>query len=244
MKKLQLANTYDVCRSGKPKLCVVMIHGIASDSTTYNAAHEYFEAEEQLKDIRFVKMDLLGAGLSLKDDSLNYDYDEQVTALHNAIAELKSDVPLVLVGHSLGTFIVTRYASIYPDEVARLILISPPVYTREDYNNPLFKVGMEAFKKSIALRNADVLQEKAFVNSMDNIVMDRNNYDVLAKIKVPTVIIYGGEDQLIASHNIPGLLKKNPLISAIKTKGRHGVSRDKYTKMPGLLMEMVRDEAV
>ena len=82
------------------------------------------------------------------------------------------------------------------------------------------------------------------INSMNNIVMDRNNYDVLAKIKVPTVIIYGSEDQLIASHNIPGLLKKNSLISAIKTKGRHGVSRDKYTKMPGLLMEMVRDEAI
>ena len=46
MKKLILTNTYDVCRSEKPKVCVVMIHGIASDSTTYNEAHEYFEAED------------------------------------------------------------------------------------------------------------------------------------------------------------------------------------------------------
>ena len=244
MKKLILTNTYDVCRSGEPKLCVVMIHGIASDSTTYNAAHEYFEAEEQLKDVRFVKLDLLGSGLSLKDDSLKYDYDEQITALHNAILALKNNVPLVLVGHSLGTFIVTRYASIYPDEIARLILISPPVYTRDDYKNPLFKVGMEAFKKSIALRNADTLKEKAFNSSMDNIVMDRGNYDVLANIKTPTVLIYGKEDQLIAPHNIPGLLKTNPLISAIKTNGRHGVSRDKYTKIPALLKEVMANEVI
>lgn len=244
MKKLILTNTYDVCRSGEPRLCVVMIHGIASDSTTYNAAHEYFEAEEQLKDVRFVKLDLLGSGLSLKDDSLKYDYDEQITALHNAILALKNNVPLVLVGHSLGTFIVTRYASIYPDEIARLILISPPVYTRDDYKNPLFKVGMEAFKKSIALRNADALKEKAFNSSMDNIVMDRGNYDVLASIKTPTVLIYGKEDQLIAPHNIPGLLKTNPLISAIKTNGRHGVSRDKYTKIPALLKEMMANEVI
>lgn len=244
MKKLILTNTYDVCRSGEPKLCVVMIHGIASDSTTYNAAHEYFEAEDQLKDVRFVKLDLLGSGLSLKDDSLKYDYDEQITALHNAILALKNNVPLVLVGHSLGTFIVTRYASIYPDEIARLILISPPVYTRDDYKNPLFKVGMEAFKKSIALRNADALKEKAFNSSMDNIVMDRGNYDVLASIKTPTVLIYGKEDQLIAPHNIPGLLKTNPLISAIKTNGRHGVSRDKYTKIPALLKEVMTNEVI
>ena len=244
MKKLVLANTYDVCRSGKPKLCVVMIHGIASDSTTYNAAHEYFEAEEQLKDIRFVKMDLLGAGLSIKDDSLNYDYDEQITALHNAIIELKSDVPLVLIGHSLGTFIVTRYASIYKNEVSRLILISPPVYTEEDYKNPLFVLGLEAFKKTIAARSADILKEKAFINSMDNIVMDHNNYNVLKNIKVPTVIIYGKEDKLIAPHNIPALLKENPNITAIKTAGRHGVSRDKYKKIPALLKEVEANEAL
>ena len=242
MKKLILTNTYDVCKSGEPKLCVVMIHGIASDSTTYNAAHEYFEAEEQLKDIRFVKLDLLGSGLSMKDDSLNYDYDEQLTALHNAIIELKSDVPLVLVGHSLGTFIVTRYASIYKNEVAKLILISPPVYTEDDYKNPLFVVGMEAFKKSISIHSADILKEKAFINSMDNIVMDHNNYNVLANIDVPTVILYGKDDKLIAPHNIPALLKENPHITAIKTSGRHGVSRDKFTKIPAILKEVIADE--
>ena len=244
MKELILTNTYDVCRNDKPKLCVVMIHGIAADSTSYNAAHEYFESEEQLRDIRFVKMDLLGSGLSPKDDSLNYDYNEQITALHNAIIELKNEAPLILIGHSLGTFIVTRYASVYPDEIARLILISPPIYTKKDYDNPLFKVGMEAFKKSIALRNVNALKDKAFNSSMKNIVMDRSNYEVLAKIKIPTVILYGKEDQLIASHNIPELLKKNSLITAIETNGKHGVSRDKFTKIPKLLKEVMENETL
>lgn len=244
MKKLILTNTYDVCRSEKPKVCVVMIHGIASDSTTYNEAHEYFETEDSVRDVRFVKLDLLGSGLSMKDDSLNYDYDEQITALHNAILELKSEVPLVLVGHSLGTFIVTRYASIYPKEVTKLVLISPPIYTEKDYDNPLFLLGMEAFKKSIAARSEDILKEKAFINSMENIVMDRKNYGVLSKIKTPTVLIYGKDDKLIASHNIPQLLKENPSITAIRTAGRHGVSRDKYTKIPAILKEIMSNETL
>ena len=244
MKKLILTNTYDVCQSGEPKVCVVMIHGIASDSTTYNEAHEFFETEESLKDVRFVKLDLLGSGLSLKDDALNYNYDEQLEALRNAILELKSEVPLVLVGHSLGTFIVTRYASFYPSEVAKLILISPPIYTEKDYDNPLFLLGMEAFKKSVAARSEDILKEKAFIGSMENIVMDRKNYGVLAKVKVPTVIIYGKDDKLIAPHNIPQLLKQNPNITAIRTAGRHGVSRDKYTKIPAILKEVMANETL
>ncbi len=39
--KLKLAKTYDSCVSGHPKLTVVMIHGIASDSSTYDHAIKY-----------------------------------------------------------------------------------------------------------------------------------------------------------------------------------------------------------
>ena len=47
-------------------------------------------------------------------------------------------------------------------------------------------------------------------------------------------------DQFIAAFNHPKLLKDNKdHLIAIKTEGRHGVSRDKYTKMVGILEEML-----
>ena len=94
------------------------------------------------------------------------------------------------------------------------------------------------------MRSADVLKEKAFIKSMENIVMDRKNYSVLAKAKTPTVIIYGKDDKLIAPHNIPALLKENLNITAIRTSGKHGVSRDKYTKIPAILKEVMQDETI
>ena len=236
-KKLKLAKTNDYCAFSKPRLSIVMIHGIASNSGTYGSALDYFRSLKELGDVRFVTFDLLGSGESLSDDGLNYDYDEQIEALHNSIAELKIDTPLVLVGHSLGTFIVTRYAAKYPDEVARLILVSAPIYLESDFDNPTFMMGIELFKNTIGAREPEIVKGKAFINSMDNIVLNRKNYSVLAQLATPTTLIYGAEDQLIASHNIPRLLKENSSITAIRTDGGHGVTKDKYTRIAKLLEE-------
>ena len=93
--KLILKKTQDFSASDTPDFTVVMIHGIASDSSSYDDALEYFKAKKGLNGVRFVTFDLLGSGKSLKDDSLEYNYDEQIEALHNAIIELGTDTPIV-----------------------------------------------------------------------------------------------------------------------------------------------------
>ena len=237
-KKITLKKTHDFCGVKKPKLTVVLIHGIASDSSTYNNALQYLEGTVALRDVRFVTFDLLGSGKSLKDNKLNYDYKDQVEALHNAISKSKIKTPLVLVGHSLGTFIVTKYASIYKKAVNKLVLISPPIYTTKDLTSPAFIARVEAFKDVVSLKNRKILDEKSFHNSMDKIVLNKNNYKTLATLKTPTVLIYGNADQLIAPYNVSKIIKDNPkYITAIKTLGRHGVSRDKYNKIRMVLEE-------
>ncbi len=237
--KLELAKTYDKCGSNKPKLTAVLIHGIASDSGTYVTALKHFASNANLNDVRFVTFDLLGSGRSLKSDDLNYDYDDQIKALRNSIKQLKCRTPIVLVGHSLGTFIVTRYTSKYPKKIARLVLISPPIYTKKDFANPAFELGIETFKKAVSVKNRNILQEKSFINSMNRIVLDKNNYDVLARINVPTTLIYSKEDQLIAPYNVPGILKKNASLDAIPTHGRHGVTEDKFKELAKILIKEV-----
>lgn len=237
MKKneLTLEKTNDYSSTDSPILTVVMIHGIASDSSTYDDALKYFEKENNLEKVRFVTFDLLGSGKSLKDDSLEYNYNEQIEALHNAIIELGTDAPIVLIGHSLGTFIVTRYAKTYPDSIQKLILVSPPIYSPKDFDNPTFWAGIDMFKKVLGAKNPEILKEKAFNNSMENIVLCRDNYQTLAEIKVPTTLIFGTEDRIIASHNIPSIIKKNKNLKAIPTIGHHGVTKDKYTKIATIL---------
>ena len=235
-----LAKTHDFSESDSPKLAVIFIHGIASDSSTFKNALKYLEGTRSLKDVRFIAFDLLGSGKSPKSDKFNYDYNDQIEALHNAILKLKLDIPLVLVGHSLGTFIVTKYADTYKKAVEKLILISPPIYTEEDLKDSAFETGLKVFKDAVGLKNRKILKEKAFNNSMEKIVLNRRNYKTLAELKTPTILIYGVLDQFISSYNIPRILKDNPkYLCAIKTEGRHGVSRDKYSKMVGILEEVL-----
>lgn len=239
--KLILDKTNDYSNTDSPVLTVVMIHGIASDSSSYDDALEYFKAKKGLNGVRFVTFDLLGSGKSFTDDSLEYNYDEQIEALHNAISDLDPNTPIVLIGHSLGTFIVTRYAKTYPDSIQRLILVSPPIYSPKDFDNPAFWAGIDMFKKVLGAKNPEVLKEKAFNNSMENIVLCRDNYQTLAEIKVPTTLIFGTEDRIIASHNIPSIIKKNKNLKAIPTIGHHGVTKDKYTKIATILEETISE---
>lgn len=234
--KLILTKTNDFGKTNTPKANVVMIHGIASDSASYNKALNFFKENGKLRDFRFITFDLLGSGKSFTDDSLEYNYKEQVSALHAAICDLEPKAPMILIGHSLGTFIVTRYTKTYPDEIEKLILISPPIYKVSDFDNPAFWAGIDMFKKAVSVKKPNILEKKAFINSMENIVLCRENYQTLAEIKTPTTLIFGTEDRLIASHNIPGLLRKNKHLKAVPTIGRHGVAKDKFTKIAQILV--------
>lgn len=243
--KLILEKTHDYCAAKHPKLTAVFIHGIASDSSSFAGAFKYLEDEKSLGEVRFVAFDLLGAGKSLCSDELNYDFGEQVTALHNSIKKLDVDTSLVLVGHSMGTFIVTRYADTYKNSVKHLILISPPIYTKEDLENPAFEIGMKMFRDAVSLKNSEILDTKEFNNSINNIVKNKDNYTRLANLETNTTLIYGEMDKFISVLNFPGMLKKNPQhITAIRTVGYHGVSREKYPKIAKVLKEVLNDKTI
>lgn len=238
-KPLKLAKTHDFCASRNPKLTVVFIHGIAGDSSSFKSAIDYLEGTTSLKDTRFVAFDLLGSGKSLRSDKLNYDFKDQLEALDNSIEELKLDTPMVLVGHSMGCLISARYTDLHKRKVKELILVSPPIYRPEDFDNPAFMAGQDIFKQTVFRKAPMLKDDKAFNNEMEKIVLNPKNYEVFCRLTRPTTIIFGLGDQIIASFNIPGLLRKNPKITAIETPGTHSVSHDKYIKILPILERLL-----
>lgn len=239
---LELAKTYDVCRAGEPKLTVVFLHGIASSSASFDGLFEYLMVNKAAKNIRLVAFDLLGAGKSYTSDELNYDFTEQLEALKSSIDKLDAGGPVVIVGHSMGTMIATRFADAHKRLVKGLVLVSPPVYKKEDIENPLFEKAMEGFREVVGKKNSEMLTAKSFNNEIKNIVSNPHNYDFLLKLSQPTTIIYGELDKIIAPYNIPGLVKENSNIVVIKTPGAHGVTVDKYSKILGALKNFLNEE--
>ena len=240
MNRLELFKAHDYSASNKPKLTVVFIHGIASSSAAYAHALEYLEADKKLN-ARYVAFDLLGSGNSLKSDELDYNYDEQLDALKRAIEKADIKTPFILVGHSMGTFISARFVSKNPGLVKRLILVSPPVYTKEDLLNPAFKAAIKVFEDAVSVKDPTIVNEKSFQNSMKNIVMDPKNYDILTKLDIPTDMIIGLQDKFIASYNLPKLKKLNANLKVIPTPGHHGVSHEKYHEIEKILKEEMNE---
>src|SRR4051812_146191 len=112
-------------RGGGPP--VVLLHGIASSSVTFEHVVPLVEGRH-----RAIAIDLLGFGGSPSPEHATYTVEEHVAALARTIRSLKLREPVVLVGHSMGALIAARYASRSggwgAPRVARVVLVSPPVY--------------------------------------------------------------------------------------------------------------------
>src|SRR5690606_1764626 len=61
-------------------------------------------------------------------DGASFTIEEHVDALANTIDTLALREPFVLVGHSMGSLIATRFAATDRGRLAKLVLVSPPVY--------------------------------------------------------------------------------------------------------------------
>ncbi len=241
-KPLELKKTHDFCPSGKPRLTVVFIHGIASSSAAFAKTLSYLEGTVPLRDVRYVTYDLLGSGESYKSDKLDYGYSDQLGALEKSLDNLKLSTPLVLVGHSMGAMIAARYAYDHKKVVRKLILCSLPVYTEKDLDNPAFEVAVAGFKEAVGIKNRAVLKEKAFNQSLNKIVKNRKNYKRLVELTTPAILIHGDLDRFIAAHNIPKLVKSNPkYLSDIKVPGGHSMSREKYIKVKEILEKTLNE---
>lgn len=67
------------------------------------------------------------AGYGFSDEGpMPRDLDADVADLAALVKAAKLKAPLVLVGHSLGSNIVRRYADLHPKQVSALVLVDPP----------------------------------------------------------------------------------------------------------------------
>jgi pimeloyl-ACP methyl ester carboxylesterase len=109
-------------RTGGNKPVLVMAHGSSDDALCWTNLAREFQDEYDI-----VMFDARGHGLS--DPPTPSDPpDVQVEDLAGLIRELKLDRP-ILMGHSMGSSSVARFAAKYPD-VARAVILEDPGLVR------------------------------------------------------------------------------------------------------------------
>lgn len=99
---------------------VLLEAGGNADSTTW------FRVQELLSpNARVCAYDRAGYGFS-DEGPMPRDLDADVADLAALIQSARLKTPLVLVGHSLGSNIVRRYAQLHPKHLSALVLVDPP----------------------------------------------------------------------------------------------------------------------
>lgn len=106
--------------SGDGAITVLLEAGSRGDSTTWYRVQPLLA-----KRMRVCSYDRAGYGFS-DEGPMPRDVDADVRDLDALITAAGMKTPLVLVGHSLGTDIVRRYAELQSDRVAGLVLVDPP----------------------------------------------------------------------------------------------------------------------
>jgi pimeloyl-ACP methyl ester carboxylesterase len=201
---------------------VVLIHGIASSSVTFDNVVPLIVQRH-----RVIAIDLLGFGGSPTPEGAEYTLEEHVASLSRTIDSLRLHRPFVLVGHSMGSLIASRYAATHGRRLRGLVLVSPPIYLapgaiggRRDRNamglylrvyeylrlNKEFTIraaaGLARLSPIKNLLDVSETNWRAFVLSLQNLIESQTSVSDLASVRVPVEVVYGSLDPLLTPSGI------------------------------------------
>src|SRR5579862_750444 len=103
--------------TGKGSKTVILVHGYTCDESTWTE-----QTPALAKEYRVVTLDLPGHGKSDSPKDGKFSMDLFARAIEAVREEAKAD-RIVLVGHSMGTPVVLRYAHLYPAHTSALVFV-------------------------------------------------------------------------------------------------------------------------
>jgi len=250
-------------RVKNPRLTVVMLHGIAATSDTWQKFYKDVLRDEELDEVRFIALDLLGFGKSPKADWLDYDYADYNRALDETFKHLDIHTPIILMGHSMGGLIIANYVTEdHPNiDIRSAILVSPPLLMAMEMARLPDKVYMNTYASLQQLAKnvpaVDViakiierfsnfeknyLKTRAFENSMENIILNHENYQTFRKIKIPTLILHGHFDPLVMGVNLRKAAKANKNLTYQSVIADHDIRATKRVRIIRQIKKVLEDE--
>jgi pimeloyl-ACP methyl ester carboxylesterase len=217
---------------------VVLIHGVASSSVTFQNVLPLIEGTH-----RAITIDLLGFGGSPIPPNAEYTLSEHVAAVSRAIDSLKLRAPFILVGHSMGALIAARYAARTPRKVNKLVLVSPPIYLSPDElssatDRRALDFHLKAYQyiranKDFTIRNAKFVERlmsipkamdinertwEPFVKSLQHAIESQTTLSDIAAVRSPIEMVFGSMDEF-QSEGVTKIVSRMSGVTAHRVMG-------------------------
>jgi alpha-beta hydrolase superfamily lysophospholipase len=107
----------------EPERLVVLVHGYGEHVGRY----EHVADELAARGSEVVGPDHVGHGRSEGEQALIEDFEAVVDDLRAVVQDARGELPVVMVGHSMGGLIATRYAQRHREDLTGLVLSGPAV---------------------------------------------------------------------------------------------------------------------
>jgi pimeloyl-ACP methyl ester carboxylesterase len=134
---------------------IMLLHG-----KNFNGAYWKQTADDlSKKGFRVIIPDQIGFGKSSKPQSYQFSFSQLAENTKAILDELKIDKTIV-VGHSMGGMVATRFTLLYPEKVQQLILENP--------------IGLEDYKTFAAYQTID----EAYQSELKNTAESYKNYQL------------------------------------------------------------------
>ncbi|NLW14754.1 MAG: alpha/beta hydrolase [Erysipelothrix sp.] len=148
------------------KYNVLIVHGMAEHRFRY----EKFMDSLALHNINSYALDLRGHGESKVDNMFGYfgksdGYKHQIADIHGIVEMIKSksDLPLIIYGHSMGSLFSRAYTKHFPNRIDKLILSGSP-YLPDNFK--LAKKGVQLVANITPKKPAQIIAN--FINKTLN----------------------------------------------------------------------------
>ena len=201
-----------------PNAVLVIAHGVGEHSSRYGNIIEKLDGSN----ISIYADDHRGHGKSggkrgHVDSFMDYVYDLKLFI--DFISEENSNLPLILLGHSMGGLIAFKYALTYPDDLLGLILSSAGLVTAVEV--PAWKITLGKFfskyapglSMSTGLVSSDLSHDQGTVEVYDNdpLVHDKVSsrwyteftgtgeecLNRVSELKMPLLVFHGKDDKIV-----------------------------------------------
>ncbi|MFZ1877667.1 MAG: alpha/beta fold hydrolase [Nitrososphaeraceae archaeon] len=232
---------------------LIFIHGLGGSIESWDS-----NTGQLSKKYRTVVFDLPGFGLSDKPLK-NYTIGFFSSFVMQAVRRLNIELPINIIGSSLGGQIAANIAVVNPNEVDKLVLISPAGFTPKSFLNShglqkytgilgatskaeIKKALSETTTSLVCSKLASLVHERismpgakeAFDSSLRHSTTARRIN--INKIKSPTLVIWGKEDLVIPVRFVfPFIEMKNCRVNILENCGHRP-----HAEQPGLVNEIIQ----
>jgi pimeloyl-ACP methyl ester carboxylesterase len=218
---------------------VILVHGFGSSLETWEPWAQSLSAR-----YRVIRFDLPGFGLTGADPTGDYTDVREMKILLDLMDQM-GVARASLIGHSLGGRIVSNFAALHPDRVNRLVLVAPDGFASPGFDygrapeTPLVMQALpyvaprellranlavaygrpEALSEATLTRYRDLLLapgvRRAILDRTSQLIL-RDPAPTLARIKAPTLLLWGEKDAMIPIRNADDYLRDLPRATLVR----------------------------